>query len=389
MTAPVPVILAASGGQRGGTERIVDVLARGLDGARFRVWMALAPSPEIDGWADDLRREGHPVDRLPEITNRLQIGRAMRWFRFLRRHRDALLHVHHTYPAADRYLVPLAHLAGVRAVVVTEHLGGQAHSAGQRLLKRWERSRSDVTVAVSADVARSLTEAFEIAPELIEVVMNGVEAPPVPAPPDARARLRAAWDVPADARVWLCVARLEAQKGLDLLVEAWALLPAPRPYLVVVGGGSLAADLERWVAERGLGASVRLVGPARDARELYAAADGFALCSRWEGMPLTLLEAMAAGLPCVVTDVGGVAEVSDRGRAALVVPAENPRAFADSVLEIERDPQAARALGERGARRVLERYSERRMVDAYEAVYERALRIAHQAGAAGAHSAAA
>jgi len=135
--------------------------------------------------------------------------------------------------------------------------------------------------------------------------------------------------------------------------------------------------------ERGLSGDVHFAGAAPDARSLYHAADGFALCSRAEGMPVTLLEAMAAGLPSVVSDVGGVEEASDRGRAARVVPAEDPRAFAEAVAALEHDREGARAVAERGMHRATERFGEERMVDAYEVIYERALRLAHQAGAQG------
>jgi glycosyltransferase involved in cell wall biosynthesis len=376
----IPVVLASSGHVWGGTERIVDALARGLDPNRFPAWMVLSPAPGVDAWADDLRRLGLPVERIPEITNRLQLARAGRWLGFLKRHRDALLHVHHTYLAADRYLVPLAHLAGMRAIVVTEHLGvGRAHSRGQRFLKRWERSRTDVTVAVSVEVAHALSAEFEIPAELIEIVPNGVRVPgPVAG---ARERMRETWGVGPSERVWLCVARLEPEKGIDVLLAAWKLLPEPRPRLVIVGEGSRRAELENTASDLGLGGGVRFAGASRDARTLYQAADGFVLCSRKEGMPVTLLEAMAAGLPCVVTDVGGVPLASDRGQAARVVPAEDARAFADQVAALEHDRDAARALGARAARRVAERFSEERMVDGYEAIYERALRLAHPVGA--------
>ena len=376
----MPVILASSGRIWGGTERIVDALASGLDPALFQIWMVLSPAPGVDGWADDLRRRALPVERIPEITNRLQLGRAVQWLGFLKRHRDALLHVHHTYLAADRYLVPLAHLAGMRAIVVTEHLGvGRAHSRGQRFLKRWERSRTDVTVAVSADVAQALTTEFEIPQELIELVPNGVRVPHAVA--GARERVRQAWGVAEAERVWLCVARLEPEKGIDVLLAAWKLLPEPRPRLVVVGQGSRRTELEKYTASLGLGAVVRFAGASPDARSLYQAADGFALCSRKEGMPVTLLEAMAAGLPCVITDVGGVREVTDQGAAARVVAPEDPAAFAEAVRGLEYDRESARSLAERGQRRVTERFGEERMVDAYEAIYERALRLAHQVGA--------
>jgi glycosyltransferase involved in cell wall biosynthesis len=371
--APVPVLLVESGRVRGGTERVVDALARGLDREHFQPWVVIEPRPALDEWADDLRRDGVPVVRRAEITNRLQWGRAAGWFRFLRRRRRALLHVHHVYSSADRYLVPLAHLAGVRAVVITEHIGARPHSGGQRWLKRWELSRADVPVAVSRSVAGVLSEQYGLAPELIEVVPNGVPAPRALAPGE-RARLRAAWGVPERARLWLTVGRLEDQKGIDILLDAWAALPAPRPYLAVVGGGSRLAALEAQARALDLSERVRFVGVVPEARAVYGAADGFVLASRFEGMPLALLESMAAALPVVATAVAGVGEVADAETARLVPPLD-ARALAAAVAALEGDPVLARTLGERAAARVAERFGDARMVDAYEAIYRRALRL--------------
>jgi glycosyltransferase involved in cell wall biosynthesis len=370
--APVQVLLVESGRSRGGTERIVDTLARGLDRERFQPWVVIEPTPALDGWADDLRRAAIPVVRRSEITNRLQWGRFVGWFRFLRRRRDALLHVHHVYSSADRYLVPLAHLAGVKSVVITEHVGARPHSGGQRWLKRWELSRADVPVAVSRAVAGLMSEQYGIARELVEVVPNGVP-PPLPFSPQARAELRAAWGVPEAARLWLTVGRLEDQKGVDILLPAWAALPAPRPYLGIVGEGSRRAALEAQARQLGLAESVRFVGAVPEARAVYCAADGFVLASRFEGMPLALLEAMAAGLPVVASAVEGVAEAADAETARLVPPFD-PAALTAAVAALEREPSLARALGERAAAHIAERFGEAHMVDAYEAIYRHALR---------------
>lgn len=371
--APIPVLLVESGRTRGGTERVVDTLARGLDRERFQPWVVIEPAPALDEWAAELRRLGIPVLRRPEITNRLQWFRALSWLRFLSRRRRALLHVHHVYSSADRYLVPLAHLARMRAVVVTEHIGAHPHSSGQRWLKRWELSRADVPVAVSRTVARVLSVDYGLAPELIEIVPNGVPVPP-PMTAAERAAVRAGWGVPEGARVWLTVGRLEEQKGVDVLLRAWAALPAPRPCLVIVGDGSRRTALEAQARALGLAADTRFVGAAAEARGLYRAADGFVLASRFEGMPLALLESMAAGLPVVATAVDGVVEAADADTARLVPPLD-PQALAAAVASLEADPALARSLGERAAARAAERFGEARMVSAYEAVYERALRL--------------
>src|SRR5207245_1744861 len=124
--------------------------------------------------------------------------------------------------------------------------------------------------------------------------------------------------------LWLAVGRLEEQKGLDVLIAAWALLPEPRPCLWIAGDGSRRADLEAGARSLGLEGAVRFLGAMPDARPLYDAADGFVLSSRQEGMPLALLEAMAAGLPVVATTVEGVSEATGAGDVARLVPPEDP-----------------------------------------------------------------
>jgi glycosyltransferase involved in cell wall biosynthesis len=271
----------------------------------------------------------------------------------------------------------------VRAIVLTEHLAAPPHSSGQRRLKHMELSGADVTVAVSRAVADLLSREYGHARETIEVVANGVPPPP-PMSAAERARRRASWHLPAGARVWLTVGRLEDQKGVDVLLAAWAalpaLLPGPQPHLVVVGEGSRRTELEAQAAALALTDRVYFAGVAGEARTLYRAADGFVLASRFEGMPLALLESMAAGLPVVATAVFGVAEAAGDGTAGeepaiRIVPPEDPEALARAVADLETRPDVARALGERAATRAAERYGEARMIAAYEALYRRALRL--------------
>lgn len=375
MSRPVPVLLVESGQRVGGTERVVDALARGLDREQFLPWVVLGTDPALDAWADDLRRAAVPVVRQAEITSRFQLGRMLGWLRLLRAHRGSLLHLHHVWPSADRYLVPLAHLAGVRAVVVTEHLGAPPHSPWQRLLKRWESARSDAHVTVSQAVADVLAAGYGLSHDSLEVVPNGVR-PPRARTPEERARVRAAWGAAEGQRVWLAVGRLEEQKGFDLLLDAWAALPAPRPRLVVLGDGSRRAVLEARSREIGLAGEVRFLGETAEADQAYAAADAFILSSRFEGLPLALLEAMCAGLPVVATAVGGVPEATEFGkRARLVAQADSP-SLAEAVAEIEAHPEAARQRALAAAPWARERFGLERMVEDYERLYRRALRHA-------------
>jgi len=379
--ARIPVLLVESGRTVGGTERVVYELARRLDRERFQPYVALETARALDALAADFERAGVPVERLAEMTNRLQLGRAAHTLGFLGRTGRAILHVHHVWPAADRYLVPLARVARVPVVVVTEHLVGFSHSALQRWLKRRELKTADQVVCVSRAVRDALAKDYGAdAVADARVIGNGVDAAGLARDTEhavaARARLRAALGVADDTFAWLFVGRLEPQKGVDVLLAAARRLAAEGtpPTLWIVGEGSTrdALELEARTASPAL--SVRFVGGVDDPAPWYWAADAFVLPSRWEGLPLALLEAQAAGLPVVATDAGGVAEALSSGTAGRIVPREDPEALAAAMRAVEGDRAAARRMGEAGSRRAREAWGWDRMVEAYEAVYERAWR---------------
>ena len=388
MSAPVPVLLAESGRDLGGTERIVDALARGLDREQFQPWIVLADEPALDDWADELRRDGIPVERRPEITSRLQWPRMASWFSFLRRHRRSLLHVHHVWPSADRYLVPLAQLAGVAAVVVTDHLAAPPHSSWQRQLKRWEAARADAHVAVSQAVADSLAGDYGFAPQSVEVIANGIVPPPALSASERQA-VRARLGVQDDRHLWLFVGRLEEQKGLDRLLPAWAGLPEPRPHLAVVGAGSQDKALRAQARSLGLAEVVHFAGAWTRADRAYGAADAFVLPSRFEGMPLALLEALCAGLPVVATRVGGIAEATEGGTRARLVASGEPAALADAIRAVESELPLAQARARADAAWARSEYGAERMVEDYESLYRRVLRGTRAALGRGANEVAA
>jgi glycosyltransferase involved in cell wall biosynthesis len=384
----IPVLLVESGRTFGGTEKVVSELARRMDRTRFQPWVVVPPVPALDRMAEDLRAHGVPVARLDEMTNRFQVALGLRTFRLLRRHRKGVLHVHHVWPAADRYLVPLAQLAGMGSVIVTEHLVGYSHSTGQKWLKQRELSRADQVVCVSRAVASMLERDYAFDSERGRVIENGVDATGLdrgqPRAVAERARIRERLAVPAEAFVWAFVGRLEPQKGVDVLLDAYARAHGPaaagspaRPArLWIAGDGSERPALEARAASLGIAGQVHFAGAVLDASPFYWGADGFALLSRWEGLPLALLEAQAAALPVVAAAAGGIPEAIMDGTTGLLVPREDPLAAAAALLRVEDDADLARRLGYEAARQAREEWSWERMVSAYEVLYERAWRRA-------------
>jgi glycosyltransferase involved in cell wall biosynthesis len=387
--ARIPVLLVESGRTYGGTEKVVSELARRMDRDRFQPWVVIPRAPALDHMAADLRAHGIPVERLDEIRSRFQPALAWRTFRFLRRHRKGVLHVHHVWPAADRYVVPLAHLAGVGSVIVTEHLVGYSHSTGQKWLKQRELARADQVVCVSRAVAAMLERDYAFDGDRGRVIENGVDAAGLdrtqPRAIAERRRVRAERGVPEDAFVWTFVGRLETQKGTDILVDAFARAHGPGATgsgarrdarLWIVGDGAQRGPLEARAREAGIADRVHFAGAVFDASPFYWGGDGFALLSRWEGLPLALLEAQAAGLPVVAAAAGGIPEAVMDGTTGLLVPKEDPLAAATALLRIEDDAALATRLGYEAARQAREEWSWERMVSAYEVLYERAWRRA-------------
>ena len=138
----------------------------------------------------------------------------------------------------------------------------------------------------------------------------------------------------------------------------------------VAGRGSCLEDLKGLAADLGVAERVTFLGEVRDIPALLGRARMFVQPSLSEGIPLTVLEAMARGLPVVATRVGGLPEVVVDGETGLLVPAADPPALAQAVLSLWRDPDAAGRMGEAGRKRVERVFDVRRMVADYEALYD-------------------
>jgi glycosyltransferase involved in cell wall biosynthesis len=372
------LLLVESGTSVGGTERVVWELATRLPAERWDVRVWLSPAGGVDEFAAALAARGLPVARVAEVDSRWDWAGMVRTWRRLGRERPDLLHVHHVWPAADRYLAALAAAAGVPRLVVTEHIEGHSHSEAQVRLKIRELERADAVTAVSAAVADSLVRDYGVDRARLRVVPNGAEPPDEVAERPAVRRLREELGAGVLRPLWVCAGRLEEQKGQDVLLDALAEVRRRGLEFVAVlaGEGRQRAALEERARALGLEANVRFAGQVDDVGPLLAAADAVAMPSRWEGLPLVLLAALARGRPVGASAVGGVPEaVSDGEHARLVPPGDVP-ALAGALEEFHRHPDAALRMGWRGALRVRERYTWERVVETFEAVYDEALGLA-------------
>jgi glycosyltransferase involved in cell wall biosynthesis len=268
-------------------------------------------------------------------------------------------------------------------VVHTYHghvLEGYFSPAKTRAFLGIERTLARVTdclVAISPRIRKELLDDYHIGrPEQYHVVPLGFDLDRLTAIGDAdRGAARAALGIPASATVVSTAGRLTAIKRYDLFLDT-ARLVADRhseALFLVAGDGELRSALEAQARANGIAERVRFLGWRRDLDTLYAASDVFLLTSRNEGTPVALIESLAAAVPGVSTDVGGVRDVIDSDRVGLLAPFGDARALADQVQTLLADRDRRRRMGEAGRQAVSSRYGLDRLIDDIERVYRELL----------------
>jgi glycosyltransferase involved in cell wall biosynthesis len=326
------------------------------------------------------------IGRLGELTRdrfdqfevvKPQRGLSMLWprgiARAIRRTSPDVVHLH-----SGAWFKPAwaARLAGVPRVIFTEH--GREHDDPP--LRQWLDRRAarftDVVVAVSERLAAYLVNTVGIDAARITTVHNGVDTvlfSPGPAPESLRRRL----EIPEGTAVIGSVGRLESVKAHERLLDAAAQLRPrlARPIVVVIcGDGSRRDALLEHAAQLGISDMLRLPGWLNDPVQAYRLFDVFALPSRSEGQSLSLMEAMACGVPAVVTDVGANAELLGPDFRAYVVPSDPGNALADAIAVALKNAEQSGEAGAKLRQRAIDHYSLDRMVQQYEALYRGASR---------------
>jgi glycosyltransferase involved in cell wall biosynthesis len=334
----------------GGAERLVLAAARGLPRDRFE--QAICCLEERGARAREAEAAGVPVysvDSFPGLRHPLAFARLVR---IVRRVRPTIVHTH--LQSANLYGRLAARLAAVPIVIATEHNVYAAKPRRYVLVERMLARGTDAIVAVSVEVQRFLGRQLRVAPSAIRVVHNGValEPPSEAGASELRARLAVG---PGGVRL-ATVASLTPKKGLDVLVCALARLKAAGVdcAAALAGEGAERRRIEASIARLGLADRVHLLGAVVNVADVLGAADLFVLPSRVEGLPLALLEAMAAGKPVIATAVGGVPEVVESNVNGVLVPPNDEAALADAIAALARSPEERARLGD-AARRTIER----------------------------------
>jgi glycosyltransferase involved in cell wall biosynthesis len=356
----------------GGAEESMLTLIAGLDRARWRPILVHHGHPGFAPVASRARALGAGEWVVPAMPEGLGGARvATRFARLLRARRPAVVHAHMSWPLACKWPLLAARAAGVPAVLGTVQLFvevpvGRLRRAQARLLG----AATGRFLAVSADTRARLIALFGWPEDRVRVIHNAVDLDRfrgVARDEGFRASLGAA----DGSALALVPARLDVQKGHEHLLAAARDTTGVR--FLLAGDGPVRGRLEARAAELGVEDRVAFLGRRDDVPALLAACDLVVLPSLYEGLPLSLIEAMAARRPIVATDIGGTRELVRDRLDGLLVPPGDPVALAAAIGRLRDDPGLAARLVDAGAARAAERFGAERMVRAVEAEYEELL----------------
>lgn len=317
---------------------------------------------------DQLEMLGVPVTRVV-VGARRYLHEYRSLSALVARLRPAVVHTHGYRADVIGGAVARAHRV---ATVSTVHgfTGGGRRNRLYELVQSYVLRRADAVIAVSAPLVQLLADAG-VPRDKIHCIPNGF-APVVDTV--TRAVARQTLGIRPDTLVVGWVGRLSMEKGADVMLDALAESDS-RWRLSVIGEGDEFDQLRRQAATLRITERVTWHGPIANAGSLLTAFDAFVLSSRTEGTPITLLEAMSAGVPIVATRVGGVPDIVSASQA-LLVPSEKPSMIAQALSELEREPLAAADRSVRARKRLLQSFSAAMWLDAVDAVYEAARRSA-------------
>ncbi len=350
---PIRIVHLTHGLGIGGLEKLLVEFARNADRDRFE--LKFVSFSGRGALADDIEALGWPVITMDQPEG-LRPGAVWRLATLLRSWKTDILHTHD--PKTLIHGAPAARLARVAHVVHTCHGNILAPLSRAARLFKMAFWFADTMVCVSDGTVRQMVE-IGINIRKIQIILNGIDT------------TRFGIIGPKLGGCGVTVARLSPEKDIGSLLRAMAIIreTCPSFKLEIAGDGICMAELQAMASELGLDDQVRFLGQISDVRVVLERASLFILPSLTEGVSLTLLEAMACGLPVVATRVGGTPEVVVEGETGLLVSPGLPAELAQAMLNLFHDTERSKQMGFKARKRIEDIFDIRRMVAKYEEMY--------------------
>lgn len=361
-TVPQRIVHVSFGLDMGGLERLLLEIAEHTDPRVQQLFFISLGSIGTVGL--QLRQMGWPVVCLHR-PNGVRPSLILSLARIFHGIHPAVVHTHDA--RALIYAAPAARMMGIRRIIHTQH--GQNLGMTPRRLKliRYAAKLAQNYVCVSQD-ARDVAAAQGIPQDRLQVIYNGIAVDRFKATCGAYS----ASLVENKNKSLVAIARLSPEKGISNLLKAVAQIHRTLPdlRLKVAGEGPCHADLLREANQLGIYEKVQFLGQVSDPAKVLGRARMFVLPSSSEGISLTLLEAMAAGVPVVATAVGGTPEVLENGKTGLMVPPQNPEKLANAIKQLWLDDELCDQLSHAAALRASEQFDINRMTQEYNRLYQ-------------------
>lgn len=350
----------------GGLQQVVVNICKKIDRERFDI--SVLCLRQLGDFAPDLERLGIEVMLLPQKKSGVDYLSFLKVAKILREKKIEVIHTHNTQPLIDGTLGAL--LANVGTIVHTDH--SRAFPDKRRyMFAEWLMSHFVYkVVGVSVPTSADLMKYEKISPGKIVTVPNGVDGAQYAAPVDIQKK-KTELGIKGNGPVIGLGVRLSLQKGITYLLQAMPEITKrfPDVTLVIAGEGNCEEDLRREASEIGIGGNTVFVGARLDMHEVLKVLDLYVLPSLWEGLPMVLLEAMAAGCPIVATNVGGNRTVISDGENGSLVETRNTKALAEEIIRLLGNEQLRSQYAKNGLKTFNDRFTSDVMTAQYEKLY--------------------
>lgn len=352
----------------GGLQQVVVNLCQAADRQVFDVSVLCLRT--VGAFGDDVLKLGVPVILVPQKKNGSDYFSFLKVRKILQEKGIEVIHTHNTQPFVDGTLGAL--FTGVKTIVHTDHARDFPDKRRYMFAEWLVSQKAYKVVGVSTHTTENLRNYEKITRRKLLTIPNGVSLERFSIDIDREA-LRRELGVPKNGKIIGLGVRLSEQKGLTYLLKAMQTVAEDIPdlSLVIAGDGPLRADLEKEANCLGISKNVFFVGPRTDMPRLIKLFDAYVLPSLWEGLPMVLLEAMAAGCPIIATDVGGNGTAVQDGVNGFLVPPRSPEKLTEAILKIVLNADLSEKFVRKSREIFVEKFSAEIMTKKYELLYQR------------------
>lgn len=356
----------------GGAEKLLTLAIPHLDRDRFDYEVCYM-LPWKDALVPEFQNAGIPT-RCLNRTKEYDLRIIPQLVRFLKERHVDVLHMHLPYAGIVGRIS--GKLVGTRAMVYTEHSLFEHHHRVTAWANRLTYPWNDAAICVSEAVRRSVVTEGKVKRSVpLNTIYNGIDMEAIAVGEPGTVSVREEFGIPENHKLVVNVANFNPQKRHEDLLKAAQLTLQSDPLVtfLLVGHGRLQGSMQQMAKDLGIEHNVVFTGFRTDAPKIMAAGDVFVLSSRYEGLPVSLLEAMAAGTAVVATNVGGIPEAVTDGVEGLLVEHSNPQQLAGKILRVLHDPDLRERLSSSARQRVLSQFNTRQMVGRIEDLYLKVL----------------